>query len=163
MSIPPPPTLRLALWGGQPLMLARVVDGAERLMGMHLTTLEPDGTGRREKRLASGSKPLGGAIRLFNRERDKPLALAEGIETALGVHQATGWPVWACVSAGGLAAVELPLEVHEVVVCADHDSAGLEAAHKLARRLLSEGRRVRLAVPPVEGQDWLNVLAEEVA
>jgi DNA primase len=43
-------------------------------------------------------------------------------------------------------------------VCADHDRAGLEAARALARRLLREGRKVRLAVPPVEGEDWLDAL-----
>jgi DNA primase len=54
--------------------------------------------------------------------------------------------------------VVLPHEVKEVVVAADHDKAGLEAAKALAQRLLREGRRVRLAVPPVEGEDWLDVL-----
>ncbi len=52
----------------------------------------------------------------------------------------------------------LPPEVKEVVVCPDHDKAGLEAAQALARRLLREGRKVRLAVPPVEGEDWLDAL-----
>jgi phage/plasmid primase-like uncharacterized protein len=138
-------------------MLARV-EGLQGLVGMHLTFLKPDGSGRLEKKLAAGSKPLGAAIRLYPFEAGKPLALAEGIETALAVHQAAGWPVWACVSAGGLAAVELPAGAREVVIAADHDKAGLEAAHALARRLLSEGRKVRLATPPREGQDWLDVV-----
>ena len=157
LSVEPPPTLRLALWGEQAVMLARV-EGPQGLAGMHLTLLESGGSGRKEKRLAAGSKPLGGAIRLFPLEPDQPLALAEGIETALAVHQATGWPVWACVSAGGLAAVELPAEAREVVICADNDPAGVDAANALARRLLSEGRKVRLATPPREGQDWLDVV-----
>lgn len=157
LSIEPPVTLRLALWGEQPVMLARV-EGPQGLLGMHLTLLKPDGSGRVEKKLAAGSKPLGGAIRLYPLEPGQPLALTEGIETSLAVHQSTGWPVWACVSAGGLAAVELPTEAREVVICADNDPAGLEAARKLARRLLSEGRRVRLATPPKAGQDWLDVV-----
>lgn len=86
------------------------------------------------------------------------MALAEGIETALAVREATGWPVWACVSAIGLERVQLPPEVHEAIICADHDKAGLEAANALARRLLSENRRVRLAAPPKAGEDWLDVL-----
>jgi len=138
-------------------MLARV-EGPQGLLGMHLTVLKPDGSGRVSKRLAKGSHPLGGSIRLFPFEASKPLALAEGIETALAVHQCTGWPAWGCVSAGGLERVQLPAEAREVLICADHDKAGLEAAHKLARRLLSEGRRVRLATPPREGTDWLDVL-----
>jgi len=164
LSIDPPPSLRLATWGDQPVMLVRV-EGPRGLVGMHLTLLKPDGSGRLEKRLAKGSRPLGGAIRLFPFEPGKPLAMAEGIETALAVHQSTGWPVWAAVSAGGLAAVELLPEVREVVICGDADAAGLEAAGKLACRLLAEGRRVRVAVPPVPGTDWLDlvVLGGEVA
>lgn len=158
LSIEPPPTLRLARWGDQPVMLARVEDAQGELCGVHLTFLKPDGSGRLEKRLAAGSKPMGGAIRLYPIEADKPLALCEGVETALAVREATGWPVWACVSAGGLAAVVLPAGVREVVIAADHDKAGLEAARKLARRLLAEGRKVRLATPPVPGADWLDVL-----
>jgi phage/plasmid primase-like uncharacterized protein len=138
-------------------MVARV-EGEGGLLGLHLTLLEPDGRGRKEKKLAKGSKPKGGAIRLFPLEEGHPLALAEGIETALAVRKATGWPVWATVAAGFMPGVALPPEAHEVVVCPDHDRAGLEAAHALARRLLREGRRVRLAVPPEEGEDWLDAL-----
>jgi hypothetical protein len=157
LSLEPPPALRLAFLRGEPVMVARV-EGVKGLLGLHLTTLEPDGRGRREKRLAKGSRPKGGAIRLFPPEAGKALALAEGIETALAVREATGWPVWATVAAGFMPGVVLPPEAHEVVVCPDHDKAGLEAAHALARRLLREGRRVRLAVPPVEGEDWLDAL-----
>jgi putative DNA primase/helicase len=167
LSLEPPPTLRVAFLRGEPAMVARVEGpggyfGAPtpqmNLLGLHLTTLEPDGRGRKGKRLAKGSKPKGGAIRLFPLEAGKPLALAEGIETALAVREATGWPVWALVAASFLKEASLPPEVKEVVVAADHDKAGLEAAHALARRLLREGRKVRLAVPPVEGEDWLDAL-----
>jgi putative DNA primase/helicase len=157
LSLEPPPALRLAFLRGEPVMVARV-EGVKGLLGLHLTTLEPDGRGRKEKRLAKGSKPRGGAIRLFPLEAGKPLALAEGIETALAVREATGWPVWAAIAAPFMREVVLPPEAHEVVVCPDHDRAGLEAAHALARRLLQEGRRVRLAVPPEEGEDWLDAL-----
>ncbi|WP_027892357.1 toprim domain-containing protein [Calidithermus chliarophilus] len=163
LSLTPPPTLRLAVWGGTPLVLARVEHPTHGLVGLHATELLPDGSGRVSKRLAAGSKPMGGAIRLYEHQLGQPLALAEGVETALAVHQSTGWPCWACVSAGGLERVQLPAEAREVVICADHDRAGLEAARKLARRLLAEGRKVRLAIPPKPGLDWLDVVAGEVA
>lgn len=161
LSVDPPPSLRLALWGDTPFVLARVLDLRGQVVGLHMTELLPDGSGRVSKRLAKGSHPLGGAIRLYPfavDEASKPLALAEGIETALAVREATGWPVWASVSATGLERAQLPPEVLEVVICADHDKAGLEAANALARRLLSEGRRVRLATPPQAGADWLDML-----
>jgi len=138
-------------------MLARVEHPTHGLTGAHVTELLPDGSGRRGKRLAAGSKPLGGAIRLYPLEAG-PLALTEGIETALAVHQATGWATWSCVSAGGLERVLLPAEAREVVIAADHDQAGVEAARALARRLRGEGRTVRLAIPPKAGTDWLDAV-----
>ena len=157
LSLEPPPTLRIAFLKGEPVMVARV-EGPGGLLGLHLTLLLPDGRGRKGKKLARGSRPKGGAIRLYPLEVGQPLALAEGIETALAVREATGWPVWALVAAPFMKEVVLPGEAKEVVVCADHDRAGLKAAHALARRLLREGRRVRMAVPPEEGEDWLDVL-----
>jgi len=161
LVVEPPQALRLGLWRNQPVMLARVQDATGAMRAMHLTFLHGpglDGKWNKEKILAQGSRPSGGAIQLYGLEPTQPLAVCEGIETGLAVHQATGWPVWACVSAGGLASVQLPPQAGEVVVCADNDQAGLKAAKKLVWRLLSEGRRVRLAVPPVAGADWLDML-----
>ena len=157
LGLEPPPTLRVVYLRGEPAMVARV-EGPGGLQGLHLTTLEPDGRGRKEKKLAKGSKPKGGAIRLYPLEEGQPLALAEGIETALAVREATGWPVWATIAAPFMKEVVLPGEANEVVIAADHDRAGIDAAHALARKLLREGRKVRLAVPPEEGEDWLDVL-----
>lgn len=159
LELEPPPTLRLALWRDTPVMLAQVLRG-ERLVGLHLTFLNPDGTRRTHKRLVEGSRAKGGAIPLYPPQSDLPLAIAEGIETALAVRQATGWPVWAAISANLMPHVPLPQGVKEVVVAADHDRAGLRAAQELAQRLVGLGVKVRLAVPPKEGQDWLDVLRE---
>jgi putative DNA primase/helicase len=157
LSLEPPPTLRLTFLKGEPVMVARV-EGPGGLQGLHLTILEPDGLGRRGKRLARGSKPKKGAIRLYPLEAGKPLVLAEGAETALAVRETTGWPVWATIAAPFMKEVIVPPEVREILIAADHDKAGIGAAHALARRLLREGRRVRLAVPPGEKEDWLDVL-----
>jgi phage/plasmid primase-like uncharacterized protein len=143
-------------------MVARV-EGPGGLLGLHLTLLEPDGRGRRTKKLAKGSRPKGGAIQLYPLEAGTPLALAEGIETALAVREVTGWPVWATIAAPFMKEVVVPNEVKEVLIAADHDKAGVESARALARRLLREGREVRLAVPPEEGDDWLDVLVKSGA
>jgi putative DNA primase/helicase len=107
---------------------------------------------------------LGGAIRLYPAETR--LAVAEGIESALAVRVATGWPVWSGITAAGLGALVVPPEVREIRVHADHDEAGLRLARKLADRLAQEGRDVRLIVPPRVGMDpldSLNAPQEEVA
>ena len=58
---------------------------------------------------------------------DKPLVLCEGVGTALAIHQATGYPVIACLSAKNLPLVAewLKHEGHtlnrQVVICADND------------------------------------------
>ncbi len=149
-----------------PALLGRVERLLHGLVALHRTYLAPDGGGKAAVQSPKKLTPpvlegatAGAAIRLFEHRPGEPLALAEGVETALAVHQSTGWPCWACVSAGGLERVELPAEAREVVIAADHDKAGLEAGRKLARRLLGEGRRVRMATPPVQGQDWLDVVA----
>jgi putative DNA primase/helicase len=53
----------------------------------------------------------------------------------------------------------LPL-AGSVVILADNDrsGAGEEAAHTAARRWLAERRRVRIAMPPMPGSDWNDVL-----
>jgi DNA primase len=71
--------------------------------------------------------PIGaGAVHLAAPTEE--LVLAEGIETALSVLQATGKPVWACLGTSGLKAVILPPEVKTVVIAADADEAGEKAA-----------------------------------
>lgn len=157
---------RPELLGTFPAMLARVEHLRYGLVTIHRTYLRADGTGKADvpspKKL---TKPIfdgavnGAAIRLF--PACERLALAEGIETALAVHLASDWPVWACISAGGLARVEIPATVREVLIAADHDQAGLKAADTLAHRLIDAGVRVRMAKPPTLGTDWLDVWSEE--
>lgn len=84
------------------------------------------------------------------------LAVAEGIETALAVHELTGWPAWATISAGGMKMLELPENVGEVRVCGDHDPAGVEAAHVLALELWAADNRQR------QNGIWLDVACQAV-
>jgi hypothetical protein len=95
------------------------------------------------------------------------LGLAEGIETALAVHEATGQVCWAATSAALLEATILPQSIRRVVVWADNDQkrAGQKAALRLTERLIREGRKVKVQIPdrPAEQKswDWNDVLINQ--
>jgi len=143
-----------------PAMLALVHDPDGHAVTVHRTYLTGDGSKAKvpsPKKLmppATSGATRGGAIRLY--PPGATLAVAEGIETALAVRLATGLPVWATYSAGGMARLIIPREVHLVVICADHDPAGLDAARALTRRLLAEQRRVKILTPETPGADWAD-------
>ena len=66
------------------------------------------------------------------------MAITEGIEDALSVHQATGLGVWAAGSASCLPALadNVPCYVKTVTIVAHADEAGQNGARKLADALL---------------------------
>ena len=97
----------------------------------------------------------GGAVRLA--APGHMLMVGEGIETCLAAIQATSHPAWAALSTSGLRALELPIDVREVIVLADGDDPGEAAARDAALRWSCEGRRVRIARPP-RGFDFNDVL-----
>jgi putative DNA primase/helicase len=68
---------------------------------------------------------------------------------------ATGIPTWAGISAGGIKALILPSLplASEVVIAADNDPPGIQAADEAAERWTVEGRLVRIALPPA-GMDF---------
>jgi putative DNA primase/helicase len=97
----------------------------------------------------------GGAVRLA--PVAEVLQIAEGIETAAAVQQATVQATWAALSASGLAALRLPPIVRTVIICADNDGAGQRAAWIAAERWCAEGRRVRIAIPPEPDTDFVDL------
>ncbi len=91
------------------------------------------------------------------------LVIGEGIETSLSVHQATGLPTWAALSASmfePLVLPELPL-AKKVVIAADNDDGGtgLETARRARELWRSQGRKVFIATPP-PGKDCNDELLE---
>ncbi len=141
-----------------PALVAAVTIWPDRnVVGVHRTFLTADG-----KKKAPVTKPkmmlgkcAGGAVRLAPAEPE--LVLSEGIETGLSVQQATGLPVWATLSTSGLRSVILPPEVETVIIAADADAAGEDAAQEAARRFIAEGRTVKIARPP-QGLDFNDLL-----
>ncbi len=152
--------------GDFPAMVARVTDCDGRHVTLHRTYLSPTGSGKLgldglpAKKLMpviEGMSTAGASIKLH--PAGSTLALAEGIETALAVHAATGIPCWSCVNAHGLEMVQIPDAVRTVHIFGDHDEsgAGQRAAKALASRLHTEGRTVYLHLPPEAGRDWLDL------
>lgn len=159
--------------GRYPALLALVADADGRPVTLHRTYLTPTGEKAPVPEVRKlfpypGDRRLsGGAIRLFPPTAE--LHLAEGIETALAVHRATGGPVWSAVNAGLLERVEVPKAVQQVVIWGDLDRAGAgqSAAYALAGRLRREGRDVVLRLPggPIPASqkslDWLDRLVQQ--
>jgi putative DNA primase/helicase len=70
-----------------------------------------------------------------------------------------GLPPWAAIFAGNLArGVVLPPEVRSVVIAADADKPGLDAAAAAAMRWRAEGRKVRIERPDKPGTDFNDLL-----
>jgi putative DNA primase/helicase len=169
LNLPPPPSLRFRRWlkhpadGGThwPAMVAQVTRGTDgEPMAIHRTFLARDGGGKApvdpQKMILGPCRS--GAVRLA--EPNGVLLIGEGIETCLAAMQASGHPAWAALSTSGLRSLDLPKDVHDVIVLADGDEAGELAARDCALRWKRQGRRVRLARPPT-GLDFNDLLRRE--
>ena len=139
--------------GKFPALIALVVDVAGKPLGVHRTFLARDGLkGRLEPNRASLGPVKGGAIRLHPLAADKPLVIGEGIETAASAGRLLGCPAWSAISAGNLAdRLVLPPEVSHVVIAADPDDPGRDAARDAWLRWTEEGRTVQIAIPDGSG------------
>jgi hypothetical protein len=116
------------------------------VMGVHLTQLAPDGSGKapveNPRRMIGFSS--GWPIVLAPPNDSLVLAIGEGIESALSAHVATGAGAWAAGSKGRLPALadKVPPYIETVVILAEADGQreALELASRLAART-REGRR----------------------
>jgi hypothetical protein len=151
------PALRHPSGGIWPAMVALVTGHDGKPLAVHRTYLARHGIGKApvESQKMMLGPCRGGAVRLGR--PDDLLLVAEGIETALSVMQASGHPAWAALSTSGLLALDLPGSVREVIVLADGDEPGEAAARNAALRWMREGRRVRIARPP-QGMDFNDIL-----
>lgn len=180
-----PPMLRVhpALWyldddgqrhGPFPTILSLVVDPEERGVTLHRIYLTPEGRKApvpAPKKLMSHPADVslhGAAIRLF--PAGQVLGVAEGVETAIAVTEATGIPCWATISSTFLKTFIPPRGVQRVIAFADKDrptaqfpeGAGYEAGKSLVQKLWSKGFKASIELPPSEipedakGVDWLD-------
>jgi putative DNA primase/helicase len=149
-----------------PAMVLPIV-GAKGLQGALVTQLSKDGSRKlaaKQPRHCYGALK-GGYVQLGELNPDQPLIVAEGVESALAAAQITGLPAIAALSATNLPNVLLPSN-GEVIIAADNDDTGMEAATKLAQRLLAAERKriVRIVAPEpppgVAKYDWNDALRD---
>ena len=158
----------LSYWhGGEklgtfPAMVAPLVAPDGRTVALHRTYLTADGRKAEvpsPKKLTGAAGPLAGACIPLHRPVAGVLGIAEGIETALAAWCASGVPTVAAYCAGNLAAWRWPGGVQRLVIFADADKAGREAADTLRARALAAGLRADVLAPTTDGTDWCDVWA----
>jgi hypothetical protein len=145
--------------GRFPAILApiRDVDGA--LVTTHITYLQNGRKfteGEPRKILSPMVGRVGCAVHLLPLAGNT-LGIAEGLETALSAHQLHQVPVWAALNTSLLVKFEPPASITTLIIFADRDAPGLEAAARLMEHL--QGRvRVELRIPAAPAKDWNDVL-----
>ena len=171
--------------GRWPAMVVAVASPAGELVALHRTWLTPEGrkapTPGPVKKLSRAAGPvMGGCIRLAwlgdgadpagaasGAERAPApaglLGIAEGLETAMAARQASGVPTAAAYSAGALAAWRWPPGLRRLVIFADADTAGAQAADRLRQRARAAGLSVSVMTPTTPGADWCDVWATRAA
>jgi len=111
------------------------------------------------KKILPPMKPMvGGAVRLFEHEGDI-LGIAEGIETAISVHEQNGIPCWAALTSKLLEKWIPPKDIKRIAIFADNDAnfTGQKAAYILANRLVIKNKLiVYVETPEKAGTDFLD-------
>ncbi len=146
---------RKVLGKNYPAMVAPVMDKDGHLLGAQVTLLSRDGKKRIKGQKRSYGNIAGGYLQLATPSPDRPLIVAEGIETALAGHQITGLPAIATLGTSGMKSVSIP-ECSEVIILADKGEAGSEAATVLAERAVQH--RVTRIIAPQKEDDWADSL-----
>lgn len=140
-----------------PALVAPVRDINGELVTMHVTYLDGKGckiADYESRKLLSGLVGREGcAVRLG--EYSDSLGIAEGIETALSAERLHGITVWAALNTSLLARFIPPRGVTKLVIYADRDVAGLDAASKLMERLQG---RIQLQIRMPQSKDWNDAL-----
>ena len=147
-----------------PALVALVTDAVTRApITLHRTWIRADGRKadvEPNRMLLGGHRKAGGAVRLWTDECvTHGLAIAEGIETALAMAH-DFQPVWSCIDAGNLAALQVLPGVECLTIGADHDDAGLKAATVCADRWAAGGVEVHVIAPDAARTDWNDARAE---
>ena len=168
---PVPKCLRLhrraVYWGEgersiHPAMIAPLIGPDGRLLALHRTYLTTDGRKApvpTVKKVTGAAGPLIGACIPLFQPKDGVIGISEGIETAFAANLASGLPTVAAYSASTLAGYVWKSGLRCLVIFADADSAGVNAAEKLRQRARAVGLAVFVKTPSTPGDDWCDVWA----
>ncbi|MBI4291285.1 MAG: toprim domain-containing protein [Betaproteobacteria bacterium] len=160
---------RLGYWhdgdklGTYPAMVAPLTAPDGHIVALHRTYLTPDGHKApvpKVKKLTGAAGTLAGACIRLHDQADGMIGIAEGIETAQAVWRASGVPTVAAYCAGNLAAYVWAAGVRRIVVFADADPVGADAAQALKARALRAGLHAAVMMPASPGLDWCDVWAQ---
>lgn len=148
--------------GEFPAMVAPLVSADGRTVALHRTYLTRDGRKAEVpsvKKLTGAAGPLAGACIPLHQPARGCIGIAEGIETALAAWCASAVPTVAAYCAGNLAAWKWPAGVKRLVIFADADRAGREAADDLHQRATAARLQCEVVSPTTDGADWADVWA----
>ncbi len=164
ITLSPPPTLRFhpglrhptcATWPAMVALVSR--DGDDEPKAIHRTFLARDGLGKAPVQPAKMTLGTCGGRAARLAPTGNTLIVGEGIESVLSAMQLWGLPGWAALSAGGLSHLSLAQVPKQVIIAADNDRAGLDAAYRLQQRLLASDRQARI-FKPASGNDFNDYL-----
>jgi putative DNA primase/helicase len=144
--------------GRFPAVLAAVRDIDGALVTIHTTYLD---AGRKlktyepRKLLSPMHGREGCAVRLVPITGDA-LGIGEGIETCLAASVLHAIPVWAALNTALLAKFTPPASIKRLVIMADNDIPGRQAATALMDRLRGK-LALEIRTPPTPAKDWNEV------
>ena len=148
--------------GEYPAMVAPLVAPDGRMLALHRTYLTSDGNKAdvpTVKKLTGAAAAVAGTCIPLAVPARGVIGIAEGIETAIAAAQASGVPTVAAYCAAAQASWTWPVGVQRLVIFADADRAGREAADTLRARALAAWLGVQVLTPTTENADWADVWA----
>lgn len=156
-------TLDGELVGSWPAMVAPLMNQRGDVLALHRTYLDEHGQKAAvpgpAKKLTPAAGLLSGVSMPLFAPQSGTIGVAEGIETALAAYSASAAPTVAAYSAGGVAAFLWPAGIERLMIFADHDDAGANAAARLRERGQRSGLTVSVMTPTEPGSDWCDVWA----
>lgn len=146
--------------GPLPCLVAGVRNVGGEITGVQRIWLAPDGLGKADvaKPKRSLGQVKGGAIRLAELDGTGTVAVCEGPEDGLSLLAMLGGTVWVAAGASFLPYVQFPAEVRSVIIGADNDPAGADAAFAAAQAYAARGLHVRILRPLERYKDFNDEL-----